>query len=444
MVKGEIRQYLRRVLEVIVSGDSFEVLLKLSILALVAAFFVLSESLSIAGEEDLRFYFLEMSYVEGGFREEYSNNVIIAGSRVGVQEVVYGILSGFCREYNMSHIRDPKALYDYLFRSLVHESNITIVYLADFEINIEEPYLVGKLCKGAWSGYFRDYSEGRLNYTVLLLVEPGSGAQGKILAKIIPVGLGVGLVLVFASIVLLGDLLRYERLGGGKDRDRGRDKLREILGAIFGFMYASFSTLMLVRFGGDNAFSHNGSFIISSIVLLVLTFLYVLYLNDRIWGGMFLEATPRRAMESESRVHYSLILAGGSLLIALFLSQYALDYLVLPAQQIDIVLTLTIVGIVLVFTAKEHHLLSRILLYYSVLIVNFLTMDTTTSIGLILKEADSLTEHHYINLNLLYNILNRLSIAAFLFLLMALLVKVFGRTESTTKGNQKDIHKRSE
>ena len=375
--------------------------------------------------EGLEFYHVETRFADGGEQVTYSTNVLIARSGVDVRGKVEGFLRELCREYANKTIMDPTIIYNHLWRRVNSDDNLKLVYYVGFDINIDDPRLVGKKCNDTWSGFFRDFPEGPLNYTGLILEEPGSGRQTLVQVRLIPINWDGALNLLIIAAVLVTGLLVYS-VWGGTER-------HGVVDSVVGFIYASIVTLMLVRSSGVQALAHGNSTSKLGFLLLLASLLYIMHVNRAT-----LAAYLDRVFQSKTKldkIHQSLVKSGIQLLFTLFVAVAVvatlwmsglLDYLVSPLRQEDVLLTLTVLGMVLILTVREHRTLTRLLLYYSTLVVGTLTLNNTANLRVIISGAADLTDNIFIQPLAMLSLLATL--LGYGYLILAYLKKLFEDT----------------
>ncbi len=382
------------------SGEEHRDYWFVSMLRFVLLFFLIGSTamlllMELSEREDLEFYYVETRFADGWGQVTYSTNVLIAKNGVDVHGKVEGFLEELCREYADKTIKDPTIIYNHLWDRVNSDDNLKLVYYVGFDINIDDPRLVGKKCNDTWSGFFRDFPEGPLNYTGLILEEPGSGKQTLVQVRLTPINWDVALSLLIIAAVLVTGLLVYNASGGAERHG--------VVDSVVGFIYASIVTLMLVRSSGVQAIAHGNSTSKLVFLLLLSSLLYIMHVNRATLAAYLDRVFQGRTKLDQLR--QSLVKSGLQLLFFIFVVVPVaatlwmgglLDYLVSPLRQEDVLLTLTVLGMVLILTVREHGTLTRLLLYYSTLVVGTLTLNNTTYLRGILSGAAGLTENSFI------------------------------------------------
>lgn len=372
--------------------------------------------------EGLEFYYVETRFADGGEQVTYSTNVLIARSGDDLRGKVEGFLKELCREYANNTIKDPTVIYNHLWDRVNSDDSLKLVYYLGFDINIDDPRLVGKKCNDTWSGFFKDFPEGPLNYTGLILEEPGSGKQTLVQVRLTPINWNGALNLLIIAAVLVTGLLVYS-ISGEAER-------HSVVDSVVGFIYASIVTLMLVRNSGAQALAHGNSTSKLGFILLLASLLYIMHTN-RAKLAAYLNKSFKDTNKLE-RIRHSLIESGLQLIIAfsvtflIFVALWygdLLDYLIPSLQQTEVLLTLTVIGMVLILTLKEHDTLTRMLLYYSTLIVSTLTVNNLIILREIISEGAKLLDNDLLGFFITSSFF--LTLFGYMKLLGAYFVKLF-------------------
>ncbi len=361
-----------------------------SILLLLASVIGYVRVLEAMDASDVRVYFMEIRIVDGLDYVVYSRNVVATRNDTLLQDTLYGLVKCYCLNHTVKQVEDPAELYRIMYSSLNEIDNVTITYLTSFHINIDHPIMYGKTCEAFQSSYYHDEA---LNYTNILLVEPESGRQVILQLRVIPVDIKNNLPLMLSVMLLL--FVEFSRhssngsTGSTFERKKNNSEKGSIIDSIVNYVYAGFLTITFLRVLNEGIFIYTNSSNVQVLVLFLVTILYFLYKDLK--ESLKILPKPLKKPNSLWDILSLIVLIVSIFAIAfsipllstqiVLLSNQIVDYITFSLQNIDVFFSITIVGIVLIFTARNHSLLSSMIHHYSVLIMtifSFLILKNTT------------------------------------------------------------------
>ena len=360
-----------------------------SILLLSASIIGYGRVLKAVDASGVRVYFMEIRVADGLDYEVYSKNIVATRNDKILQDILLELVKCYCLNHTEKPIEDPAELYRIIYSNLNEAVNITVIYLTSFDINVDHPILYGKTCKTLQSSYFQHMA---LNYTNILLAEPESGRQIILQLRVTPVDMNIYPLLMLSVMILL--FVEFSRhssnysTGSTHERKKNGPEKASIIDSIVSYVYAGFLSIIFLRVLNEGIFIYTKGSNVNITVLFFVTIIYFLYkdLKESLKISPKSLKKPKSMWDILSLVVLIVTIVALAFSIPILSTQIVLllnqivDYITFSLQNIDIFFSITIVGIVLIFTARYHSLLSSLIHYYSILIMaifSFLTVENT-------------------------------------------------------------------